>query len=221
VTARKRGTLIAIEGIDGVGKSTLLESLARALRRRGLSVGVRREPADPRLGAMAQAAAAEDPWTGAVYFTVDRHLAAPELERALRKYDLVLQDRSFYSTIAYQGSALSARDRRRLADLQKSATRRPDRVVLLDLPTSEALERLGGRSRQRGPLERRRTLDRVARAYRELARRNDWQVLDAQASPSELVREVIARLPLSRRARRAPARRRRNDKPGESPPRRP
>ena len=220
MTARPRGTLLAIEGIDGVGKSTLLHSLARALRRRGLSVGVRREPADPRLGAMAQTAAAEDPWTGAVYFTVDRHLAAPELERALRTYDVVLQDRSFYSTLAYQGSALPARDRLRLSQLQRSATRTPDRVVLLDLPTSEALERLGGRALRRGPLERRATLDRVARAYRELARKNGWQVLDARAPTSDLVRQAIAGLALSHRRGRTPARRRRDDKPGTGPRRR-
>ena len=133
MTARRRGMFLAIEGIDGVGKSTLLRSLASALRRRGLSVAVRREPADRRLGALAQSAAAEDPWTGAVYFTVDRHLAAPALERALREHDVVLQDRSYFSTLAYQGSALPAADRRRLAQLQRSATRSPDRVVLLDL----------------------------------------------------------------------------------------
>jgi dTMP kinase len=204
-----RGTFLAIEGIDGVGKSTLLRGLARALRRRGLSVAVRREPADPRLGALAQAAAAEDPWTGAVYFTVDRHLAAPDLERALREHDMVLQDRSYFSTLAYQGSALPPADRRRLAQLQRSATRSPDRVILLDLPTSRALERLGGRSTRRGPLERRATLDRVARAYRSLARANHWQVLDARTPPSALVRDVLAGLPLPVPRRRRRARRRR------------
>jgi dTMP kinase len=202
---RGRGTFLVLEGIDGVGKSTLLRSLARALQRRGLSVAVRREPADRRLGALAQAAAAEDPWTGAVYFTVDRHLAAADLERDLRQHDVVLQDRSFYSTLAYQGSAMSPRDRRRLADLQRSATVVPDRVVLLDLPPSEALRRLGGRDLERGPLEKLRTLRRVAGAYRSLARSNRWQVLDARAAPAELLRQVLDALDLP-----APPRRRRH-----------
>jgi thymidylate kinase len=170
---------------------------------------------------MAQAAAAEDAWTGAVYFTVDRHLAAPGLELALRQYDVVLQDRSFYSTLAYQGSALSLRDRRRLLELQRSATRPPDRVILLDLPTAKALDRLGDRARKRGPLERRTTLDRVARAYRELARANGWQVLDARASPRQLVRQVVSSFVPPVGVRRRPARRRRDDKPGTSLPRRP
>lgn len=209
MTRRRRGILLALEGIDGVGKSTLLRALARALRRRGLSVAVRREPADPRLGALAQSAAAEDPWTGAVYFTVDRHLAAPGLERDLRRHDVVLQDRSFYSTIAYQGSALPSRDRRRLSELQRSATRTPDRVVLLDLPPSEALHRLGDRALRRGPLERQRTLRRVARAYRALARSNRWQVLDARAPPRELLRQVVDGLSLPAPSRRKRSHRRR------------
>ena len=210
MTRRRRGIFLVLEGIDGVGKSTLLRGLARSLRRRGLSVAVRREPSDPRLGALAQAAAAEDPWTGAVYFTVDRHLAAPALERDLRNHDVVIQDRSFYSTIAYQGSALPPRDRRRLAQLQRAATREPDRVLLLDLPPAQALRRLGSRNARRGPLERQRTLERVARAYRSLARSLRWKWLDARASPDELLRQALEGLPLPAPRRRGrPNRRRR------------
>jgi dTMP kinase len=209
MTRNRRGFFVALEGIDGVGKSTLLRALARELRRRGHSVAVRREPADPRLGALAQSTAAEDPWTGAVYFTVDRHLAVPDLERALRSHDVVLQDRSYYSTLAYQGSALPPADRRRLAQLQRSATRTPDRVVLLDLAPSEAVRRLGDRDSRRGPLERQRLLERVARAYRALARSNRWQVLDARAPPHELVRKVVDELDLPAPRKRVRPRRRR------------
>jgi len=209
MTVRSRGTFVVVEGIDGVGKSTLLRTLARTLRQRGLSVALRREPSDRRLGALAQSTATEDPWSGAVYFTVDRHLAAPELERALRLHDVVLQDRSFYSTLAYQGSALPPGDRRRLAQLQRSAVRTPDRVVLLDLPPSEALRRLGARDSRRGPLERRRTLERVARAYRSLARSHRWVVLDAREAPKELARQALARLDLPDPRGRTRIRRRR------------
>jgi len=210
MTRVRRGTFVVLEGIDGVGKSTLLQALSRTLRRQGLTVAVRREPSDARLGALAQAAAAEDAWTGAVYFTVDRHLAAPALERDLRTHDVVLQDRSFYSTLAYQGSALPASDRRRLEQLQRAAAREPDRVVLLDLPLSDALNRVGSRSDRRGPLERARTLRRVARAYRALAGSRRWLVLDARASPSELLRQTVDGLRLARSPRSGrPSRRRR------------
>ncbi len=200
----RRGELIALEGIDGAGKSSLARSLASALRRRGYAVRRRREPADRTIGSLAQLAGSEDPWTGAIYFTVDRHLALPGLEHDLGRFDIVLTDRSFYSTLAYQGSALPPREQRRLLSLERSATLKPDRVVLLDLPPSLALPRVGRRERsaRRGPLERTATLTRVARAYRALARQNRWIVLDARRPPRELLREVLERLPLPPKGRR-------------------
>lgn len=202
---RARGRLIALEGIDGAGKSTLRDALAAELRRRRYSVALHREPSDAKLGELAQSVSRDDPWTGAVYFTVDRYLARPGLERALARSDVVLADRSFYSTLAYQGSALPLRERRRLAELERTATRRPDRVVLLELPPKVALRRLGSRARARGPLEARRTLERVAREYRRLAGPR-WIVLDARAPVGELVARTLDRLrlppPRGRRRRR-------------------
>jgi dTMP kinase len=211
--SRSRGRLLAVEGIDGAGKSTFTHALVRALRKKGRSVGSRREPANPTLGALAQRASVEDPWTGAVYFTLDRFLAGPSLARDLAEHDVVVTDRSFYSTLAYQGSALRARARRRLLDLQRGATVAPDRVVLLDLAPAEAVRRLGKRSLRRGPLERRRVLARVAREYRVLARRGRWLVLDARRPTADLVREALARFepalpPPRRRGRRSQRRRR-------------
>jgi dTMP kinase len=210
---RGRGRLIAIEGIDGAGKSTLTAALGRALRQRGYTVRLRREPSDPTIGRLAQAAAARDPWTGAVYFTVDRHLAAPRLRADLRRYDLVLSDRSFYSTLAYQGSRLPSRERRRLEELQRRATPAPDAVVLLDLPSSWLARRLRVRGSARGPLERTRSLVRVARAYRDLARRYRWVVLDARQPPGELLRAAVEKLRLEPgpRARRGKTLRHRDD----------
>jgi len=185
---------VALEGIDGAGKSTLLGALGRAMRRRGRSVRLRREPVDPLIGRLAQEAGARDPWTGAVYFTVDRHLAAPRLRADLERFDLVLSDRSFYSTVAYQGSRLAPRDRARLEELQRKATVAPDRVLLLDLPPEWLRRRLTGRGAARGPLERAQLLARVALAYRRLARREGWAVLDARLPRRVLLREAVRAL---------------------------
>jgi dTMP kinase len=204
---RRRGLLVALEGIDGAGKSTLAETLACQARRRGWSVRLRREPADHRLGEIAQAASVGDAWTGAIYFTVDRFLARPALLRDLARADVVLQDRSYYSTLAYQGSALPAADQRRLEAIERASSVRPDVVLLLDVPVREAIARLEGRGNRRAPLERERTLRRVARAYRALGRRAGWWVLDGRRAPELLAEEAVRRLGprVARRGRRRSA----------------
>ncbi|MGI0131995.1 MAG: dTMP kinase [Thermoplasmata archaeon] len=191
---RRRGRLVVLEGIDGTGKSTLQRSLARRWRAEGWRVDCAHEPNDPRLGRMAQAAGVTDPWASALLFTADRLAALPRLESALARTDIVLMDRSFFSTLAYQGSLLPPAERRALARLQRHVTLLPDRVVLLDLPASEALRRIGHRGRSREPLERRRTLGRVARAYRAMARPPRWVVLDATFPPAECAQRAHARL---------------------------
>ena len=209
VAPRRPGWLIAVEGVDGAGKSTFTRALVRTLRSRGRSVGSRREPTNSTLGALAQRASVEDPWAGAVYFTLDRFLARNALTHDLARYEVVVSDRSFYSTLAYQGSALRATERRRLTELQRRATVVPHRVVLLDLTPAEALRRLGSRASPRGPLERRRVLARVAREYRNLARRGRWMILDARRPTADLVRTAVAALEADLPASRGGSSRRR------------
>ena len=201
---RAIGRLIALEGIDGAGKSTLQRELVRRLRRRGLQTAPWREPVDREIGRVAQVLGATDPLAAAIEFTVDRWLARPRLERLLRSRDIVLSDRSFFSTLAYQGSALPARTRQGLARLQVAATVPPDRVLLLELSMDEALQRVGARGAVRAPLERAATLRRVAAAYRRFARREGWKVLDARRPPAELADRAEAWILAGLPSRRAP-----------------
>jgi dTMP kinase len=185
------GRLIVLEGIDGAGKSTLQRALAARLRAEGHSVRLTREPSDPELGRRAQAVGSADPMVGALLFTLDRWQARAGIESQLRGGRIVLQDRSFFSTIAYQGSALSARERRTIVDLQRFAAVTPDRVLLLDLSPERALARLRGRGKALAPFERRRVLARVRRAYLRLARVGRWAVLDADEPATELAEAAL------------------------------
>jgi dTMP kinase len=207
MSPRSRGRLVAVEGIDGAGKSTLVRALARALRARGIRVRTRREPADAALGALAQRAGAADSWTGAVYFTLDRFLARDSLERDLTRHAIVLTDRSFYSTLAYQGSALPARAWSRLVELQQVSTIVPDRVVLLDLSPREARRRRAARSREAAPLEREAIQRRVAREYRRMARQSRWIVVDAALPVPQIVGQLVELLAPDGARRRRPRRR--------------
>jgi dTMP kinase len=201
--------LIVIEGIDGTGKSSLAESLARRLRRGGWRVGRWREPSRGALGQAARRASAKDPAQAAFLFTLDRGSQRADLRRLRARSDVVLSDRSFYSTLAYQGSALPPMERSQLERLQRAFAEPPDLVLWLDLPPKEALARVRERGEARHRLEREATLRRVARSYRALARAepNLFARIDAGGSPAEVLDGAWAALPFPLRRPR-PKRRR-------------
>ncbi len=202
MTPRRR--LVALEGIDGVGKSTLQRAVATRLRRRGWKVALWREPTRASLGRTAQALGPTDPIGAAIHFTLDRLLARPRLERLLDRNDVVLTDRSYHSTLAYQGSTLPPSGYQRLARLQRAVAHSPDRVLWLDLPVEAALQRVGGRGRARAPLERRATLRRVASAYRRFSRQRGWVRLDARQDRRHLADAVATDLDAWLAGRRVP-----------------
>lgn len=203
MSARTSGVLVAIEGIDGVGKSTLQRELAVRWRRRGFRVVPTAEPSGGPLGRRARSAASGDPWKAALAFTADRRHARRAIEAALRSGHVVLQDRSYYSTLAYQGSALPPARRRTLRTLQREAARTPDRILWLDLPVKWATRRMAERGRRPEATEATAVLRRARVAYRRLARGRRWVRLDARRTPAQLAEDADRALAawLSRRMR--------------------
>lgn len=194
MTAGRAGALVAIEGIDGTGKTTLQRALAQDWRRLGLRVVELQEPTRGPTGREARRSSGKDAWTAAMAFTQDRRHQRPRVTQALRAGNVVLLDRSFYSTLAYQGSALPAGQRRELERLQRKATLIPDRVILLNLPLRAAERRMRGRGARRAPTERQGVLRRASRAYRQLAQRPGWMVLDARRPTEKLLEAIDRRL---------------------------
>ena len=126
-----RGRLITIEGIDGAGKSTLAAGLLAALRARGSTPCVMREPGgvataeriralvkDPeaQIGARAEAL---------LYAAARAQLVHERLVPSLTAGTTVLLDRFVDSSLVYQGVGRVARDRRRPCD-QRVRHRRAD-----------------------------------------------------------------------------------------------
>lgn len=181
------GGLVVLEGIDGSGKSSVAARLARRWRARGWTVLRTREPHRRSFGRAALDLARGDPWASATLFSLDRLLARPSLDAAIGRGAIVLQDRSYYSTLAYQADRLPADRRRRLQGLQTRIARRPDRVLWLDLPPRDALRRVRGRGREASPVERLRFLAQVRAAYEELACPPVWIRVEAARPLAEVV----------------------------------
>jgi dTMP kinase len=138
----QRGTYVVVEGIDGTGKTELATRLVAPLLARGHSVSSFREPSDHFLRQQFQRLIKADPLAAALCFTLDRVLLRPQVEAALDQGDLVIQDRSYYSTLAYQYPALGDEAWRELARIEKSVAIEPDLVLYLDAPLEVALDRV-------------------------------------------------------------------------------
>ncbi len=168
-----RGFLLALEGVDGCGKSTQAGLLARALQERGLEVVLTCEPTDGPLGRQIREYFQGPnryltPKEELNLFMADRrdHLETV-INPALAEGKIVITDRYYYSSVAYQG-ALGLDPDRVLAQNEFLAVR-PDLTVILTLPVATALARLAGSTqRARQVSENPDYLERVAAIYASL-----------------------------------------------------
>jgi len=167
-----RGKLIAFEGIDGCGKSTQLEMLAGALRARGFEVVTTREPTGGRHGRrireMARSGKPVSPEEELRWFVLDRREhVADVVEPALAEGKLVLTDRYYLSSVAYQG-AHGLDPAVILADSEREFPH-PDLAVLLRVSPEHGLQRVKARKGPSEPVfEEEVFLRRAARIFDDL-----------------------------------------------------
>ena len=166
--ARCRGLLIVLEGIDGSGKTTQARSLLRRLRRRGFKAVFYREPTRGRWGREikrhALRADSLTPEQELDLFVKDRREnVARNLKPALAAGKIVVLDRYYFSTIAYQGA--KGIDPGRIRRLNEAFAVKPDLVLFLDVDAASGLSRIAGRKTRDELFERQDYLVRVARIF--------------------------------------------------------
>jgi dTMP kinase len=176
--------LVTLEGIDGTGKSTLLEALKEKLA--DLDPVFTREPGSTWVGEAVRRAVAEqiDPVTEATLFVADHaaHLATV-VRPALNNKKLVISDRYSDSRFAYQSVTLNGvipDPEGWLRAMHNGWSVVPDKTFLLVIPVDEALARLAGKN-GREHFERREILEKVQDRYLAFARREPsrFVVIDA------------------------------------------
>lgn len=139
--AKKSGKFIVIEGMDGCGKSTHSKLLSRWLESQGKDVLLTGEPSHGKIGRLLRVYLKEEtlPVVDAFLFIADR---AEHLEKtvkpALAAGKIVICERYYYSTLAYQTA--QGMDRDWLMKLNAFAVE-PDLVLLLDLTPEQAYKR--------------------------------------------------------------------------------
>ncbi len=206
-----RGKFIVLEGIDGSGKRTQIEALAREFGRRGMALS---QISFPNYGGffgklVAQflngefgPLAAVDPHFSALLYAGDRLESKPTIESALAAGKIVLADRYVASNLAHQG-ARAPREKRpeflawlKQLEYQVHALPVEDLVIYLRLPVAEA-HRLVGRKGARDYTKSRRDLqeadithlEAASQVYDELARQPNWITIECFNAESGALRE--------------------------------
>lgn len=202
------GLFITLEGGDGSGKSTQAELLSDWLSAAGHTVVRTREPGGTELGIELRNIVLHRrgeiaPRAEALLYAADRaqHIAT-KVRPAVERGDIVIQDRYFDSSVAYQGAgrALGADDVRNIS-LWATEALMPDLTILLDLDESIGRDRLtGSRTKyDRLEAEERDFHARARAAYLELAAAEPERFLvlsatDSVESIAAVVRERVERL---------------------------
>ena len=205
------GRLIVLEGPEGAGKTTQLRLLANLLKSRGRSILTLREPGGTPLGDSIRTILLDSPGdmspaAEALLFMASRaEIMARHVDPALDAGVIVLMDRFFLSTYAYQiaGRGLDEANVRAANELATSG-RRPDLNLIIDLPPAQGLARAAMRgSHDRMERSGQEFHARVSKAFAEFAS-DDWQKkhgecgkivkVDGSGLPDEVHKRIVKTL---------------------------
>lgn len=189
-----------IDGPDGSGKTTQAARLAAHLRARGATVTNLREPgATPAGEAIRELLLHGDidltPLAEMLLYQAARaQLVETVIRPALAERHVVVLDRYWYSTLAYQGHGLGI-DPEWVRRVSRVATGglEPEHVFFLDLDAESGLQRLTGsrdRIEQRSLAYHRRVRDGFLEQARQLGKRAS--VVDAARTEDEVAAEIAA-----------------------------
>jgi len=186
--------LIVLEGIDGTGKSTQSRMLADWFREQGREVLSSREPTDGPHGRRLRDSASAgrlSPEEELGLFLLDRRehvdtLIAP----ALAAGRVVILDRYYFSTMAYQGAR--GFDPAEIRRRNEAFAPVPDHLFILDLDLDTALSRIGARGDTANEFEQRESLARCREIFLSLAREPFAHLVDANAPLEEVQRRIRA-----------------------------
>jgi dTMP kinase len=186
----KRGVLIAIEGIDGAGKSTQAEILKDRLEKRGFEVVLLKEPTSSKWGKkikeISKNTKSLDPEKELELFIKDRKFnVRNNILPALKNKKIVIVDRYYISTIAYQGAR--GIDKETIREMNEKFAPKPDIIFILDIDPEESLQRI---KREREILfEEENFLREVRKNFLEI-NINKTYVIDARLGVKEIADKI-------------------------------
>ena len=185
----KKGIFIVIEGLDGSGKTTQANMLAKNLAKNH-TVLLTAEPSRGKIGTFIRQGCLYEKKrlpteAEALLFAADRieHMQN-ELEPALSEGKIVICDRYIFSSLAYQGSAgLSLK----WIETINARALEPDFSIFIDVPPQLVLERL---QRKKSVMENLDTQAKVREVYLQFVEKGDLILVDGD-KPKDVVAEAL------------------------------
>ena len=189
---------VAIEGMDGSGKTTQAKMLAEFLKKQGFRVLSVTEPSKSALGKMISEKLIKEKYSPeaiALSFACDRMIHFDETIRPARgKYDYIITGRSYIASLAYQ--PLQGLRFEWVKELNRFVMK-PDLIFLLDIPVEVFLERRG---KTDVIFEKKEFQKKLRHSYLELHEKlnEDFIVIDGTKRIEEIhekIRSDVMRLP--------------------------
>jgi len=190
------GLFIVLEGIDGTGKSTQARRLGEWFVSQGREVVLSREPTNGPWGKKLRESASTGrlaPQDELQYFLNDRRQHVEEkIAPALAAGKVVILDRYYFSTMAYQGAR--GFDPMEIRRMNEEFAPVPDLLLILDLDVDTAHDRIGHRGDSTNEFEKHESLTRCREIFLALKDEPFVRVIDSNApldEVSERIRKAV------------------------------
>ena len=174
---------IVFEGIDGAGKSTQIQMLKEWLEANGFRVETLVEPTDSEVGKLIRkilqrpdATTDRIQKTLGLLFAADRMLIMDKLEDESK---IIISDRSFISSLAYQGPA-------EWIEVLNKYAKKPDLLILLDLDVKKSVARTSGED----TFENEEFLTKVKENYLNLVENYEHKIIDANNGVNKVSSDI-------------------------------
>lgn len=185
---------IVIEGIDGTGKSTQAKRLGAWFEAQGREVVLSREPTDGPWGSKLRESATTgrlSPEEELEVFLKDRRQHVDELiAPSLAAGKVVILDRYYFSTMAYQGAR--GFDPAEIRRRNEAFAPVPDHLFILDLEVDVALARIGSRGDNANEFEQRESLEACRRVFLSLRDEPFAHLIDCNCTIESVSAQIVS-----------------------------
>lgn len=198
------GLFVAIEGIDGSGKTTQAELVVKKLKEEGYKVIYTKEPTDEPTGKFIRKILSGELKLPAVslqyLFGADRAVHLEEIKKLLQKKYIVVTDRYFWSSVAY-----GVADMKQITDFYLTAFSLlsfyhrfmvPDISFFLDVSADAAYKRIEGSEKHKDIYDDPEKLPMIKNSYEYLMKKfkDKFTIIDGERSIEAVTEELVKKI---------------------------